>query len=142
MNEEDKLLKILEIEINRVNHLDTILFNIKVWTITLVIVMIGFVFENKSKEGATLLFLAIGATIIFFLIDVHFRKIQLRHVGEATEIRRYLKTVGDAEVWDKLWAREPRVRRPFRQRLIDYGYTIGVYGFLLLTLIVIWIANS
>lgn len=30
MNEEDKLLNILEIETNRVNHLDTILFNIKV----------------------------------------------------------------------------------------------------------------
>ncbi|TVL97971.1 MAG: hypothetical protein CV087_21815 [Candidatus Brocadia sp. WS118] len=42
MNEEDKLLKILEIETNRVNHLDTILFNIKVWTTTLVIVLIGY----------------------------------------------------------------------------------------------------
>lgn len=142
MNEEDKLLKVLELETNRVNHLDTTLFNIKAWTTTLVLVLIGFVFENKSQEGATLLLLAIGATIIFFLIDLHFRKIQLRHVKDAIAIRRYLKSVGGAEVWDKLWAREPRVRPPFRQRMIDYGYTIGAYGFLPLTLIIIWLVNS
>ncbi len=142
MNEEDKLLKILEIETNRVNHLDTILFNIKVWTTTLAIVLIGFVFENKSKERTTLLLLAIGATIIFFLIDSHFRKIQLRHNKNTKEIRSHLKLIGDAEVWDKLWAKELPVRGKFRQRLIDYGYIIGVYGFLLLTVIVIWLANS
>ncbi|MCI0698832.1 hypothetical protein L0337_43375 [candidate division KSB1 bacterium] len=142
MNEEDKLLKILEIETNRVNHLDTILFNIKVWTTTLGIVMIGFVFENKFKEGTTFLLLAIGATIIFFLIDIYFRKIQLRHNKNTTEIRRYLKSIGDVEVWDKLWAKEIPVRGKFRQSLIDHGYTIGVYGFLLLTLIIIWLVNS
>lgn len=142
MNEEDKLLKILEIEFNRVNHLDTILFNIKVWTTTLVVVLIGFVFEKKPEEGSPLLLLAIGATIVFFFIDIYFRKIQLRHVGDAIEIRRYLKSIGDAEVWDKLWAREPPVTRPFRQRLVDHGYTIGVYGFLLLTLIIVWLVKS
>jgi len=142
MSEEDKLLKVLELETNRVNHLDTILFNIKVWTITLVIVMIGFVFENKSKEGTTLLFLAIGSTIIFFLIDIHFRKIQLRHNKNATEIKGYLKSIGDVEVWDKLWTNEISVRGKFRQRLIGHGYTIGVYGFLLLILIIIWLVNS
>ena len=138
----DKLLKVLELETNRVNHLDTILFNIKVWTITLVIVMIGFVFENKAKERTTLLLLAIGATIIFFLIDIHFRKIQLRHNKNTKEIRSYLKSIGDAEVWDKLWANEIPVRDKFRQRLIDYGYIVGVYGFLLLTVIIIWLVNS
>ena len=51
MNDEDKLLKILEIETNRVNHLDTILFNIKIWMTTLVLVLIGFVFENTLVRG-------------------------------------------------------------------------------------------
>jgi hypothetical protein len=142
MNEEDKLLKILEIETNRVNHLDTILFNIKVWATTLVIVMIGFVFENKSKEGTTLLLLAIGATIIFFFIDIYFRKIQLRHNKNTLEIRRNLKLMGGAEIWENLWGKEFPVRGKFRQRLIDYGYTIGVYGFLLLTLIIIWLVKA
>lgn len=142
MNEEDKLLKILEIETNRVNHLDTILFNIKVWTTTLVLVLIGFVFEKAYKEGATLLLLAIGATIIFFLIDIHFRKIQLRHNQNTKEIRSHLKAIGDAEVWDKLWANEIPTRSKFRQSLIDYGYMLGVYAFLLLTLIIIWLVNS
>lgn len=143
MNEEDKLLRILEIEFNRVNHLDTILFNIKVWTTTLVVVLIGFVFERKPEEGSPLLLLAIGATIVFFIVDIYFRAIQLRHIGDAVEIRRCLKSMGNAEIWDKLWAREPRVKRPFRQRLIEHGYTIGVYGFLLLTLIIIlWRVNS
>lgn len=142
MNEEDKMLKILEIETNRVNHLDAILFNIKVWTTTLVLVLIGFVFEDKSQEGTTLLLLAIGATIIFFLIDLHFRRIQLRHNKIATEIRRYLKSMGNAEIWDKLWANEISTRGKFRQRLIDYGYMLIVYAFLLLTLIVISLVNS
>ena len=142
MNEEDKLLKILEIETNRVNHLDTILFNIKVWTTTLVLVLIGFVFENKSKQGTILLLLAIGATTIFFLIDIHFRKIQLRHNQNTKEIRSHLKSLGDAEVWAKLWANEIPTRDKFRQRLIDYGYMLGVYAFLLLTLIIIWLVIS
>lgn len=142
MNEEDKLLKVLELETNRVNHLDTILFNIKVWTTTLVLLLIGFVFENKSQEDATLLLLAIGATVVFFLIVLHFRKIQLWHNKNATEIRRYLKSMGNAEIWDKLWANEISTRGKFRQRLIDYGYMLIVYAFLLLTLIVISLVNS
>lgn len=48
MNDEEKLLKILEIEINRVNHLDTILFNIKVWTATLIFVLISFTLKDGS----------------------------------------------------------------------------------------------
>lgn len=141
MNEEDKLLNILEIETNRVNHLDTILFNIKIWTTTLVVALIGFVFQKKPEEGSPLLLLAIGATTVLSFVDIYFRKIQLRHVGDAIEIRRYLKSIGNAEIWDKLWAKEPPVRGPFRQRLIDHGYTIGVYGILLLTLIIIWLVN-
>jgi|GEM_PF-6576671 len=141
MNNEEKLLKILEIETNRVNHLDTILFNIKVWTTTLVIVLIGFVFSNASKNRTTLLLLAIGSTIIFFLIDIYFRKIQLRHVRDASTIKRHLKSTGGAKVWDELWATEPSVKGNFLKRLIDYGYTFGVYALLLLTLIIIWLVK-
>lgn len=142
MNDEEKLLKILEIEINRVNHLDTILFNIKVWTATLIFVLIGFTLKDGSQWKSSLLPLAMGATIIFFLIDIYFRRIQLRHVRDATTIRSYLKSTGSAEVWDKLWAKEPSVRGKFRKRLIDYGYTFGVYTLLLLTLIIIWLVQS
>jgi len=141
MNEEAKLLKILEIETNRVNHLDTILFNIKVWTTTLVIGLIGFVFSNASEERTTLLLLAIGATIFFFFIDIYFRKIQLRNNKNTKEIRRHLKAKGEAEVWKKLWGKELPERGELRKYLIDYGYTFVVYGLLLLTLIVIWLAK-
>lgn len=44
-NQADKLIKLLEIEFGRINHLDTILFSIKVWTITLVAGLIGFAFN-------------------------------------------------------------------------------------------------
>ncbi len=105
MLDEEKLLKILEIETNRVNHIDTILFNIKVWTTTLVIVLIGFVFEKTPDEKIPLLFLAIGATIIFSIIDIYFRKIQLRNVQNTIEIRRHLKSIGEVEIWEKLWGK-------------------------------------
>lgn len=141
MNDEEKLLKILEIETNRFNHLDTILFNIKAWTATLVIGIIGFSFNNNPPLKTTLLFLAMGATIIFFLIDIYFRKIQLRHVRDALVIKSHLKSKGGADVWDNLWATEPSVKGNFLKRLIDYGYTFGVYALLLITLITIWLVK-
>jgi len=136
MNSEEKLLKILEIELNRVNHLDTILFNIKIWSITLVVALIGFALQYTSGKSKFYL-LGIGATIIFFSIDLYFRKIQIRSVHNTNKIRKHLKLTKNSEVLKKLWEKELPERGIYRQFIIDYGYTFGVYALILLTLFIL-----
>jgi hypothetical protein len=91
--EKDKayeiLLKLLEIEQNRINSLDSTEFTIKGLSVTLFSAFIGFAFDKKSP---VLLYVGVIAVIFSSIIDFIYRQVQLLHVEKASTIQKYLKT--------------------------------------------------
>jgi predicted nucleotide-binding protein (sugar kinase/HSP70/actin superfamily) len=91
--EKDKayeiLLKLLEIEQNRINSLDSTEFTIKGLSVTLFSGFIGFAFDKKNS---VFLYVGIIAVIYSSIIDFIYRKVQLLHVQRASTIQKYLKT--------------------------------------------------
>lgn len=93
--EEDKelLLKILEIDQSRISSLDSTRFTIKGWSITLVSALVGLTFDNSGNNcSPVLLGVGILATVIFFLIDLSYRKVQLNHAHRSDYIQELLIT--------------------------------------------------
>ncbi|BAZ18860.1 hypothetical protein NIES4071_107450 (plasmid) [Calothrix sp. NIES-4071] len=90
--EKDKtyeiLLKLLEIEQNRINSLDSTEFTIKGLSVTLFSAFVGFAFDKKSL---VLLYVGVVAVIFSSIIDFIYRKVQLSHVEKASNIYKYLK---------------------------------------------------
>ena len=60
-NAYEILIKILEIDQNRISSLDSTKFTIKGWSITLVSLLVGFTFQYENK---VFLYLGIVATIL------------------------------------------------------------------------------
>ncbi|MBD2104828.1 hypothetical protein [Leptolyngbya sp. FACHB-261] len=86
--EYEILLKLLEIDQNRISALDVTSFTIKGWAITLVSALIGFAIQQHDKR-----FLGIGiAAITFFAyFDFRYRKVQLSHVERSSSIQKHFK---------------------------------------------------
>lgn len=93
--DEENLLKLLEIETSRISNLDSTLFTIKGWTVTLVSALVGFAFTTSDNKEFTarkeLLILAIVSTTIFMSTDIAFRRVQLGHVAIAMRIKSFFK---------------------------------------------------
>jgi len=148
MHDRQELLKVLEIEVNRINHLDTILFNIKVWTVTLVTFLVGFTFKLRSEtqlflERHELFYLAFASTLIFFVINVNFRNIQLKNVRNTREIRAYLKSEFESDqgsnIWQRLWDEELTTRGKFSQWFQDYWYSFLVYSLVFIIILILFL---
>ena len=97
--EEDKelLLKILEIDQSRISSLDSTRFTVKGWSITLVSALAGLTFNssgNSSGNNCSPVLLGVGvvATVIFFFIDLSYRKVQLDHAHRSDYIQELLIT--------------------------------------------------
>src|SRR6266545_1586587 len=144
-NDKEDLLHVLEIETSRISNLDSTIFTIKGWTITLVSALVGFAFTTASSSGflldRALLLLATGATVIFMLIDIHFRSVQLRHVRTEIEIKDLLidlsKDQTDIEkhtIWERLW---PNLAEGKKKRSNNFPSLYQGYFFTTLPYIII-----
>jgi hypothetical protein len=148
--DEENLLKLLEIETSRISNLDSTLFTIKGWTVTLVSVLVGFAFTTSNNREFTarkdLVILAIVSTTIFMITDIAFRKVQLGHVAIATRIRRLLQeksrasnlNTGEFNIWERVWSNEfekKKNNRDFTQFVTDYLYTLILYSSVIVSLI-------
>lgn len=137
--DEENLLKVLEIETNRINSLDSTLFTIKGWTVTLVSVLVGFAFKGSpSNPDRVWLILAIVATAIFAIVDLAFRKVQLGHVEITLRIKKLLKEKVESNrssdcnsnIWEIIWSNELNKKKNtiiFVQIIKDYGFAIILY---------------
>lgn len=146
---EENLLKVLEVETSRISSLDSTLFTIKGWAVTLVSALVGFAFttsDNKQLAARKeLLILAIVATTIFMFIDIVFRRVQLKHVAIVTRIKKLLQgkledsnlNVSEFNIWGKVWNDdfEKKKNRNFFQSIKDYLYTTLLYGSVIVSLI-------
>lgn len=127
------LLKLLEIEQNRINTLDSTIFTIKSIAITLVSALVGFAFQEKNR---LLLYIGIVATIFFTIINFIYRKVQLSHVERAGNIQKYLKI----EYLDSIEALRNPLRNfgDYKKNLLkDYSPIFLIYFPLIIILIVL-----
>jgi hypothetical protein len=134
---------------NRINSLDSTLFTIKGWTVTLVSGLVGFAFTKKCPDfNQVWLILAIAATATFMIVDIAFRRVQLGHVEITIRIKNLLKekagssrsTVSDTNIWESIWSNEPdkeRNTRNFAQIIKDYGFLGKDYGYVLIFYILV-----
>ena len=148
--DEENLLKLLEIETGRISNLDSTLFTIKGWTVTLVSALVGFAFTTSDNKEFTarkdLVSLAIVSTTIFMITDIAFRRVQLGHVAIAIRIKKLLQgksgasnlNAGEFNIWEKVWNNEfekKKNNRDFTQLFKDYLYTLLLYSSVIVSLI-------
>lgn len=145
--DEENLLKVLEIETSRISQLDSTLFTIKGWAVTLVSALVGFALNNKeSTAKKELLILAVVSAATFMITDIVFRRVQLRHVVIVTRIKKLLQeksgasnlNVGELNIWGRIWNNEferKKNSRDFTQFFKDYLYTLLLYGSVIFSLI-------
>ncbi len=100
---------------NRINSLDSTLFTIKGWTVTLVSGLVGFAFTKKCPDyNQVWLIVAIAATATFMIVDIAFRRVQLGHVEITIRIKKLLKEKAgsnrsndsDFNIWERIWSNE------------------------------------
>lgn len=86
--EYEILLKLLEIDQNRISTLDVTIFTIKGWAVTLVSALVGLAIQQNNQN-----FLGIGIVAIAFFayFDFRYRRVQLRHIERSLSIQRYFK---------------------------------------------------
>lgn len=82
------LIKMIEIDQNRISSLDSTKFTIKGWSITLVSLLVGFTFQYKNKA---FLLVGIVATILFGILDYLYRRVQLNHVERSSNILQHIQ---------------------------------------------------
>jgi hypothetical protein len=84
---EELLLKLFEVDQQRITALDASIVAIRGWTITLDSVLAGFAVSDGV--GAFLL-VALLATVFFTVLDLGFRGVQLRHVDRVRKVEAKL----------------------------------------------------
>ena len=91
--ETDKIYEVLtstrELDLSRISSLDSTIFTIKGWAVTLVTALIGLALQQHSRE---FLYIGIGTTALFAVFDFFYRKVQLGHVERVVKIERYLES--------------------------------------------------
>ena len=104
---QNHLLQVLEMEMSRISSLDSTIFTIKGWSVTLASALVGFSLTSTTTGGFILskglLGIAIFSTLIFMIIDIHFRKVQLDHVATVKCIRKLLIESKESNIWQELW---------------------------------------
>ncbi len=89
----DKIYEVLtstrELDLDRISSLDSTTFTIKGWTITLVTALISLTLQQRNHA---FLYIGIGATVLFAILDFFYRKVQLNHVERVIRIERYLES--------------------------------------------------
>jgi len=152
MNTTDKenLFKVFEIETSRISDLDSTLFTIKGWAVTLVSALVGFALTTSANTQFTvkkeLLILAIVSTTIFMITYIAFRRVQLGHVAIVIRVKKLLQeksetsnlNVGEFNIWERVWNDEfekKKNNKDFTQFFKDYLYTLLLYSSVIASLI-------
>jgi hypothetical protein len=95
MTEEDARLALLQVELNNIQSgirgLDTILFQIKGWCVTVSLAVGGFA---ASKRQPALLIIGAGAVVGFYLVQCQFKLLQRTFIRRNRTIDSALRTTG------------------------------------------------
>jgi hypothetical protein len=108
--------------------LDTVIFVIKGWTVTLVAALVGFSLETRDGK-VIVVGMAIVSVVAFLILDGYFRSVQLGHRTTNEKIKELLKRDGSSKdskgaLWNEVWSTEPPVAPvTLGKWLKDYWHT-------------------
>jgi hypothetical protein len=95
MDQEDARLALLEVELNNIQSgirgLDTILFQIKGWCVTVSLAIGGFA---AAQRRPALLVIGAGAIVGFYLVQCQFKLIQRAFINRNKTIDSKLRSIG------------------------------------------------
>jgi len=131
----ERLWALFQVDQQRISALDTIMMTIRGWTVTLASAFVGF---SLSQHHRSLLPVAIVGAVLFGLLDVGYRRVQLLHVNRAREVEQVIAP------GYRLRPQSP-VRRPRLNSLLGggtgYNSSISFYVALLFLLFLLWIVT-
>ena len=130
---KDQLWTLFQVDQGRISALDTIMMTIRGWTVTLVSALVGF---SLSQHHRNLLAVAVAATVLFAMLDVGYRRVQLLHIDRARKVEQEVAP-----------AYRLRPRGSGRSRWLTallgggtgYNSSISFYGAALVLLLLLWI---
>ncbi len=130
---DELLIQLLEMEMNRVNSLDSTLFTTRGWAITLISATTSLSLFNSNStktdySGISFFIVALFITIVFFVIELLYRNVQLHHVQETRSLRKIIKSRYNCQGIIKIRGSSPLER---------YGYTILFYSIISLGLLIL-----
>lgn len=147
MDEDAARLELLKIELQSIQtgirSLDTTLFQIKGWCVTVVVAVAGFALSNNN---AALLLIGFGAIMSFWLIDAHHKALQRVFIernllienefakSDVSEALNRMRVLGTSLAF--VDAHELGELRRFKKRISDVAsearrpLTFGIYLFL------------
>jgi hypothetical protein len=92
MTPSEAIMELLKLELQAIQSgirgLDTILFQIKGWCVTVTVAIAGFALAN---DRAKLLFLGLAVVVAFWLVDAHYKSVQRVFINRDREIQSKLE---------------------------------------------------
>jgi uncharacterized membrane protein len=125
-----QLWTLFEVDQQRISALDTIAMTIRGWTVTLVAAIVGF---SLSQHHRNLLLVAMAGAVLFGLLDIEYRRTQLRHADRVDKVEQEIaqsyrfrldKSSGGQPWLTLIWSR--------------YWSSISFYVVMLILLLVLW----
>ena len=138
--ETERLWTLYQVDQQRIGALDTNMMTIRGWTVTLASALVGF---SLSQHHPSFLPIAMAGTLLLGLLDVRYRRTQLRHADRADKVEQVLPP--DYRLRPNGYPGAPRwlILIPSRYRSIPSRYrsSISFYAVVLLLLFLLWVAT-
>jgi uncharacterized membrane protein len=138
--EEEQRWTLYQVDQQRMAALDTNMMTIRGWTVTLASALAGF---SLSQHHLSFLPIAMVGTLLLGLLDVRYRRTQLRHADRADKLEQVLPR--DYRLRPDGYRSAPRwlavIPKRYRSVPSRYRSSISFYAVVLLVLLLLWVAT-